>query len=200
MRDSRHACTRSPNGRADLGDQLAGAGARRQVPHTNVARRIACSQHRQRLTTASHISAAACRHPRDLLCDGLGVPRTHRRVPCSHLCSTADTCAQGWGTALRPSAGRCGPTRDELALVGVQHRAVDRRAGLVLPLAPPRPHVPHLRAVNQGSISSSARRSCQGALLTVLPLKQMRGDRTWAGEWLRVLPIAAQSLQPKQAW
>jgi hypothetical protein len=36
-------------------------------------------------------------------------------------------------------------TRDELALVGVQHRAVDGGAGLVLTLAPPGPHVPHLR-------------------------------------------------------
>ena len=32
----------SPHGRADFGDQLAGAGARRQVPHPDVARRIAC--------------------------------------------------------------------------------------------------------------------------------------------------------------
>ena len=37
------ACRDSPHGRADFGDQLAGAGARRQVPHPDVARRVACT-------------------------------------------------------------------------------------------------------------------------------------------------------------
>ena len=34
----------SPHGRADFGDQLTGAGASGQVPHPDIARRVACSR------------------------------------------------------------------------------------------------------------------------------------------------------------